>query len=261
MKQHKLLTIFLGTTLLLSVSGQSLANQVPRALSTDSRLRVVPYNANNVVTLYCKEMIMTSIQFGQDEVIQGVKVGDSIAWEATTNKAHLNMLFIKPTMADADTNMTVLTNQHVYNFRLVVPSSDALPEVAIAPTYNLRFTYPEAEAEAAAAKAANLSTERNAVVADNETSPLDWNWAYSFSCHCQTDFVPVRAFDDGKFTYFQFAKNSPIPAIFIVDGKGHESLANWHMKGEYVVIQKLAKQFSMRSGDVVSCIFNDKYPA
>lgn len=261
MKKQKIAHVMMGAALLLSVSGVSIANQVPRSLSSDSRLRVVPYSQNNVVTLYCKEMIMTSIQFGEDEVIQGVKVGDSIAWEATTNKAHLNMLFIKPTMADADTNMTVLTNLHVYNFRLVVPSNDVAPELKISPTYNLRFTYPEVEAQAAALKAANLATERNAVVANNEVSPLDWNWAYSFSCHCQTDLVPTRAFDDGKFTYFQFAPNTPIPAIFLVDGQGHEQLANWHMKGEYVVIQKLSKQFSMRSGDVVSCVFNDKYPA
>ena len=259
MKNMKILTALMGATLMLSVSSATLANQVPRALSTDSRLRVVPYSQNNVVTLYCQLMIMTSIQLGKDEVIQGVKVGESIAWEATTNKAHPNMLFIKPTMEGGDTNMTLLTNLHVYNFRLLALNPKSNVYSKIAPTYNLRFSYPEDEALAAAEKAANLETERNAVVANNEASPLDWNWGYSFSCHCQTDLVPIRAFDDGKFTYFQFAPHSQIPAIFIVDGQGHESLANWNMKGEYVVIQKTARQFSMRSGDVVSCVFNDKY--
>lgn len=259
MKKNKILTVLIGTTLMLSVSGASFANQMPRALSTDNRMRIVPYNQNNVVTVQGQEMTITTLQFGDDEIVQGVKVGDSVAWEATTNKAHPNMLFIKPTIPDADTNMTVLTNLHVYNFRLLVPSSQLDSPLKPAPTYNVRFTYPLAEAQEVAAKAAIADRERNAVVADNEASSLDWNWGYSFSCRCQTDLVPIRAFDDGKFTYFQFAPHSQIPAIFIVDGEGHESLANWHMKGEYVVIQKTAKQFSMRSGSIQSCVFNDKY--
>lgn len=259
MKKNKLLTVFMGTTLILSVSGVSLANQMPRALSTDNRMRIVPYNQNNVVTIQGQEMTITTLQFGDDEMVQGVKVGDSVAWEATTNKAHPNMLFIKPTISDADTNMTVLTNLHVYNFRLLVPSSPLNSSLKPAPTYNVRFTYPLEEAQEALARKAIADRERNAVVANNEASPFDWNWAYSFSARCQTDLVPIRAFDDGRFTYFQFSLHSQIPAIFIVDGEGHESLANWHMKGEYVVIQKTAKQFSMRSGSVASCVFNDKY--
>jgi type IV secretion system protein VirB9 len=50
-----------------------------------------------------------------------------------------------------------------------------------------------------------------------------------------------------------------MPAIFVVDKQGKESLANSRMRGQYVVIERLARQFSLRNGKTVSCVFNDHF--
>lgn len=257
----KKLNVVLGAVLLMSAS-VSFANLNPKALSTDNRMRVVPFNQNDVVTVIGSPLISTSLEFGTNEVIQGIEGGDSAAWLVTVNDAHPNIAFIKPTMNESDTNMTILTDQHMYHFRLLMASQKE-DSPRLQPTYNIRFSYPESLRLAQLSKEAERTREKNAVVADNGSSPLDWNWAYSFSCKCSQDNLPVRAFDDGKFTYFEFSEHADIPAIFLVDQKGNESLANWQMKGKYVVIQKTARQFTLRNGNENrgSCVFNDKYKA
>lgn len=233
---------------------------MPRALGTDSRMRVVAYDPNNVVTVIGNQLITTSLEFGMGESVQGVEGGDSVAWLVTVNKAHPNIVFIKPTMDKSDTNLTVLTDKYAYHFRLIMPSKTK-SSTNLSPTYNIRFTYPQEEQLTALAKSAKLAREKDALVADNETNPMDWNWSYTYSERCSRENVPIRAFDDGRFTYFQFSPHANIPAIFLVDADGNESLANFTMKGPYVVIQKTARQFSMRSNgkNDVSCIFNENY--
>lgn len=185
-----------------------------------------------------------------------------MAWLVTVNQSHPNIVFIKPTMDHSDTNMTVLTDRYAYHFRLVMPSKK-LDAPKLAPTYNIKFTYPMEEQANALARSATRDREKNALVADNGTNPTEWNWHYSYSARCSRDNVPIRAFDDGTFTYFEFAPHATIPAIFLVDQEGHESLANFTMKGAYLVIQKTSRQFSLRSdGDKnASCVFNDHYQA
>ena len=74
------------------------------------------------------------IEFGEGEQIENVAVGDSAAWQVTPNK-RANLLFLKPLIGKARTNMTVVTDQRTYLFDLSVASTGNTP------LYNLRFTY------------------------------------------------------------------------------------------------------------------------
>ena len=57
------------------------------------------------------------IEFGSDERIENVSIGDSLAWQVTPNKRARN-LFLKPLMKNATTNMTVVTDRRRYAFSL-----------------------------------------------------------------------------------------------------------------------------------------------
>ena len=249
---------FLGLTL-LAVSVGAYANQEPLPLGTDSRIRVVAYNPDDVVTVVGSQLTQTSIQFGETETIKAVEAGNSVAWTTEIDKNKQNILFLKPTMDMPNTNLEVVTDKYIYHFALVgAPKNDPSNKAV---TYNVRFKYP-GEMNAVIAAQAQVKKERsNAVVTNNPVDPLKVNWDYAFSEKCSKEYAPIKAFDDGKFTYFQFPNNTETPAIFIVDKKGHESLANWSMRGKYVVIQRIARQFSMRNGKVVSCVFNQAYKA
>jgi type IV secretion system protein VirB9 len=72
---------------------------------------------------------------------------------------------------------------------------------------------------------------------------------------------PIRIFDDGEFTYFQFKDiNADIPAFFRVDSEGKEAIVNYRTVGDYVVVERVTSQFTLRDGRDIVCVFNEASP-
>lgn len=254
MKKKTLMTLLISGLVML---GNAWADQQPRSLSTDKRVRVVAYDPNNVVTVKASQLVETSIQFAQDEAVLGVESGDSAAWTVKVNKNRPNILFIKPTVDYSDTSFTVMTDKKLYHFHFVTDPKETPSSKDV--TYNVRFVYPEDDQKQWQLQMAQKQHYKNATVNETSVNPMQWNTDYSFSDGCSKELVPLQALDDGKFTYFRFAENVEIPAIFIVDKEDNESLANWSMVGKFVKVSRLARQFTLRNGNTVSCIFNDSY--
>ena len=233
----------------------SLAIENPRSRSTDKRIKVVAFHHEDVVPVYASTFITTQITFGKNEVIENIQNGDLDAWTVNVQKGLSNMLFIKPTILDSDTNMTVITNKHTYFFHLMSNKDDTAPQDDI--TYAIEFIYPN---ETRARMLANLkynAQHKKTMVAAKEHSK-HFNWDYSFS---GADFVmPLKVFDDGKFTFMQFRAHQSLPAIFAVDNRaGKEAVVNYRKDGKYIVIQEIAPQFTLRDGQYnVASIFNNK---
>jgi type IV secretion system protein VirB9 len=213
----------------------SYAESMPRKVATDNHVKVVMYDPNNVVVLKGSYGYQTQITFSLNEVIQSISIGDSMAWQAAPVN---NNLFIKP-VAASKTNMTVLTNTNSYNFQLDSLNSE------VNPTYKLQFIYSEGGYDATGSNVAGTF------------DPSKLNWKYSFTG--ERSLAPIEAFDNGQFTYFKFKNDgmSHIPSVFIVDKDKQESLVNYHMQGEYMVINNVAKQFTLRNGTEVTSIYND----
>lgn len=230
---NKLLAI---STIFFTGISVSHAVSIPRGLSVDHRVKVVRYDPNNVVVLNGRYGYQTQISFGTNETVQSVSIGDSLAWQAVPVN---NYLFIKP-VAESTTNMTVLTNINSYNFQ--IDSSHQ----RMTPTYKLQFTYPDGGYESAGST--------NAIATFN---PDKINWRYSFTG--DRAIAPIAAFDNNQFTYFKFKQDgmSHLPAIFIVDKNRNETLVNYHIEGDYLVVNSIAKQFTLRDGDYVTSVYND----
>lgn len=212
------------------------AENYPRRMAADHRVKVVMHDPNNVVTLKARYGYQTQITFAPDENIQSVSLGDSLAWQAVPVS---NNLFVKP-VAASKTNMTVLTNKTSYNFQLDSNNGN------VTPTYKLQFVYPEGGYD--------QDGEPNAIGTFN---PEQLNWHYSFTG--ARALAPIEAFDNGQFTYFKFCQDgmSHTPAIFTVDGERNETLVNFHIQGNYVVINSVARQFTLRDGNTVTSVYND----
>ena len=215
--------------------GMTLAASHPHRIAADSHIKVVQYDPNNVVLLNGQYGYQTQITFAPNEVVQNVSLGDSMAWQAVPVA---NNLFIKP-VASSKTNMTVLTNSNSYNFQLDSQSPDG------APTYKLQFVYPQG--------GFNASGQSNAVATFD---PDKLNWKYSYTG--DTSLAPVSIFDNGQFTFFKFKDGgaSRLPSVFIVDQHRNETLVNYHMQGGYLVVNAVAKQFTLRDGETVTTVFN-----
>lgn len=236
MKKMKKIKKIILLVCLCCTAIQVLAESVPRSIVTDARIKVVMYDPNNIVLLKERYGYQTQISFAPNETIQSVSIGDSAAWQVVPLN---NNLFIKP-VAMSKTNMSVLTNTNSYNFQLDSTNINA------APTYKLQFTYSEAGFD--------QSGQSNAV---NTFSPDKLNWKYSFTG--ERSLAPVEVFDNGQFTYFKFKQDgmSHLPSVFIVDKDRNETLVNYHMQGSYLVVNSVAKQFTLRDGSSVTNVYND----
>jgi type IV secretion system protein VirB9 len=215
----------------------------------DPRVRTVLYNPRDVVKIEATYGYHTVVEFGAGEVIESVLIGDSMAWDVQKSDGG-NRIFLKPKENRASTNLTVITDRHTYTFGLEAARSTAKNRM----TWLLRFDYPVEDA----VREERVALQRAAFV--NPDAPArsgKLNFEYSYGG--KETFRPDRMFDDGEFTYFKFAGRQDLPAIFIVDEEKNEALVNSRVSGEYVVVHRVAKQFALRSGDALTCIFNDGF--
>jgi len=245
----------------LSVSTiSSFGLQKPRALATDSRIKVIAYQKNNVVPVYGTTFINTQLIFGKNETIVDVEDGDAVAWTIKVDKNLSNVLNLKPTVLGSHTNLSVITldnqgKRRYYHFQLM---SNSKPTTNTHhQTYVIRFIYPE---EQKAKLLATLNTKKltKHSIINAYKNPKKYNWDYSFSG--SRAIMPLHVFDDGKFTYLQLRHNQPVPAIFAVNNTfGKESVVNYRRVGQYLVIQEVAPQFTLRDGKShVASIFDNK---
>lgn len=218
----------------------------PRSVRADERIKTVLFQKDNIVFLAGMMGVSTMIVFNDDEQIATVAMGDSVAWQAVPDQSK-RFLFIKPLQPDAVTNMNVVTSKRVYNFML----NGAKPGNTRTAVIKLRFAYPEDVTDSrlleAARQNASMPNIREALA-----NPGRINYDYGFKG--AVDYRPTSIFDDDKKTFFQFP--SEVPAFFAVKSDGSETLVNYRREGDYIVIDKVARQWTLRAGDVVTCVFN-----
>jgi type IV secretion system protein VirB9 len=234
---------------IIALIGLAAASQVahaeiaPSPGRQDTRIRSVPYQRDNVVTVWGTRGISTIVVFGDDEKIETVALGDSLAWQAVPDQSK-RYLFIKPLEKDAATNMTVVTRKRIYSF--VLRSGGGAQRVV----FKVRFTYPDDEAAARLmAKAEAMAAFPNKRAAENSGYR---NFDYSYKGHLTVK--PQIVFDDGTKTYFRFSGD--VPGIFLVHADRTETLVNYRREGDMVVVDKTAAQWTLRNGDDTACVFN-----
>jgi type IV secretion system protein VirB9 len=113
------------------------AESSPRAGQLDPRVRDVVYHKDNVVGVDASYGVSTMIILGEDEKIETLALGDSIAWKVEPNRRG-NIIFIKPVDKDAHSNLNVVTNKRLYSFILRSAFRDPKRQI-----FKIRFRYPE----------------------------------------------------------------------------------------------------------------------
>ncbi len=242
-----------------------------RAVREDERIRIVAYDPDAVIRLQGAYGYTLAVEFGADEPIVAVSLGDSVAWQVI---ARANVLYLKPHEDKAETNMLVQTARRSYTFNLLAFKPIGVDDGRL--TYRVRFRYPQDEVRQleARTKAAAEQAERDARTTVGLTTtlaaglppqsrsklPSQWNFNYSFKGSRVS--APLQVLDDGQFTYLRFANYESVPAVFEVDAEKKESLANFRREGDWLVIEKVTRQLVFRSaGNVeIACVFNDAFP-
>ncbi len=226
---------------------------LPMAMSvtTDSRIVTLDYDEAAVVRLEGCVNFQTMVTFGKGEHVENVGLGDSSQWQVMPNK-RADLLFVKPITAKAYSNMTVVTDKRTYNFELRAAPPEACDHGRA--IYELRFAYPPDPSAAPPA-----SKDKPAVPTDLNALPLPEkrNTAYTYSGDML--LVPLRVFDDGASTYMRWADGTETPAVYALGPDGQESIINYANRGDYLVIEQVAKAFVLRRGKASVTLYNDAY--
>lgn len=261
-------------------------------ITTDSRIKTLVFNPNEVFTVTTHYGYQSNIEFGPKETIDTISVGDRIGWQITPAGRRL---FIRAQEENAHTNMTVVTNLRAYQFDLRSSAADAVfgsEEL----TYVVRFFYPEDAAAGLTPPPAPISTRptlpapvaaaplaaptpapvpaspapspvtslppatlpKPVAVASQPVVPTPtpiFNYRYTYSG--ASNVAPVKIFDDGKSTFFKFNGNAD-PKISVLTAKGETLKVDTRRTSDgLIAVNVVAPRFSLEQSGQNILVFNE----
>jgi len=205
---------------------------MPQMTLFDKRIQYVTYNNDDVVIVKTKLGYATVIQLEKGEHLNAdeaaLAIGDKEAWTIAVRE---NNILIKPIDEFPQTNINIISNKRSYSFELVeAKNKDDV-------SYYVRFKYP---------KKPEIKITELEPCSDGKRNFLYFKYGDS-------DLAPTEVWDDGKFTCFKYPNNKPLPAIYkhMPDTKLKESLINFTVKNDTIIVQTTAKEFRLRLGNKV----------
>lgn len=279
---HLRLCIAVGSLLVASLA------HAAQPITTDSRIKTLVFNPNEVFTITTHYGYQSNIEFGPKETIDTISVGDRIGWQITPAGRRL---FIRAQEENAHTNMTVVTNLRAYQFDLRSSAADAVfgsEEL----TYVVRFFYPEDAAAGLTPPPAPVAA-RSAAPAPIASAPLApptpaatpaapvaslppatlptpvaaaplaaspsptpiFNYRYTYSG--ASNVAPVKIFDDGKSTFFKFNGNAD-PKISVLTAKGETLKVDTRRTSDgLIAVNVVAPRFSLEQSGQNIMVFNE----
>ena len=184
------------------------AEITPQPGPRDPRIQTVMYDPQEVVALHIGPDIATTLSFSPDERIETITLGDPASWSVQVDH-RADTLVVKPGGGANTTNMTVITDQHVYNFALYGGGG----RYGTSP-YLVRFIYPAPATET--------------VTAAKPAGRYRLNGA--------AELWPSAISDDGTATSIQWPSDRTMPAVYSDEGKRGMRLVNGLMRdGTYVI--------------------------
>ncbi len=226
---------------------RALQESVP--VSMDERIKEYVYSQDEVYIFTGHFRYQSIIDFDPTEEFVTISIGDPTSWQVVPNGSRL---FIKPVAPDATTNMTIITNKRIYMFELYAEDVDDIRDEDL--IFIARFNYPGTTGNSS--DFINISHDD---LPDYKEHPEKYNFNYTISG--SRVIAPITIFDDGEFTYLEFKNiNADVPAIFMVDEDGEESLINYRKKGNFIIIERVTGQYTLRDGKHTACVFNETNP-
>lgn len=226
--------------------------------SDSDRVRRVEYKDDLVLQVvgYADHPIL--LELDPAEPILGIAGGKVSNWEVEFKGSRL---FVRPLEGARNTTVLVASKSRTYILDLAPGVSKVRPNAFVS---KIVVTYPAIHAPVVE-KAVDPVAEAKAEL--EATSPLEAaqqaarNRRYSLEVVSEgQDIRPREVFDDGRFTYFKFPDNLPIPTIYkSAPGAKDEWLVNSHRDGDFVVVHGIAPLWNLRLSESVIGVFNDAF--
>lgn len=237
------------------------ALEIPTSAQQDNRVRFVNYQPYNITRIVGTIRSSVQVEFAPDEEIAHVALGNTVAWEVAP-AGHI--LFLKPRENQPVTNISVVTtrrdgSKRSYQMELVV--RDGSVDAGQNTYFYVKYRYPADEAERrrreeeARKRAAEAGYADQVLGVHEQYGPRNWRYSAQGSAAIE----PQAIYDNGKVTTFSFSGNQEMPAIYIENSDGTESLVPKSVQGDLVLVHAISRKFILRRGSDTLCIFNEAY--
>ncbi len=220
------------------------ATQEPTKFGYINAIQVYPFTEGALYQLYAAPERVSDITLQPGEKLTSVSAGDTVRWivgdtqSGTGDNQQVHVL-VKPFAPNLKTNLVITTDRRSYHLQM---ESTAKTSMAA-----LSWTYPQdqltilrhknAEAEAVQPIASNLALE---------------NIRFRYAISGDDPFwKPLRAFDDGQKVYIELPRTisqGEAPPLFLVGADGNNELANYRMRGNYYIVDRLFAAAELRLG-------------
>ena len=257
------------------LAGPAWAAVQPQPLKSDRRMRTVTYNADDVVHLSTAVGATLVVQFAPTETVASVAATDSADLKAQPQR---NFLFFKPVRALPVQPVVVLTSRQDGSMRRYVFEFETTPDAQLGADaadayYSVQFLYPDdaraaalaaakvRRAEAAKVQAAVQAQRAHDVLEAQASDPMAGTRNWRYIAQGDRAILPLEVFDNGNSTVFRFPGNTRMPSVYTINPDGTEATASYSVKGDLLIVNGTAKQFRLRDGQTVLCIFNMAFSA
>jgi len=220
------------------------ATQEPQAQGFVNAVQVFPFSDGAIYQVYTAPGVVTDIALQPGENLVAVAAGDTVRWVIgdTTSGSGVEKrthILVKPFASGLATNLVITTDRRSYHVQLTATSRTAMAA--------LSWTYP-ADQLIALRRAAEQAAAAAPVSEGLSIDSLHFNYAISGD---QAAWRPLRAFDDGRQTFVEFPASIAVgeaPPFFIIGPTGEAELANYRVRGQFYVVDRIFDVAELRLG-------------
>ncbi|PTB17591.1 conjugal transfer protein TrbG [Trinickia symbiotica] len=213
----------------------------PYPAPDDSSLVVYDFDPDYLYPVLVRSNEETHLVFGPDEEVTGVYLSDTgKRWLEHTALTKRDV-FIEARLPGLDNAATIITSRRRYELELRSSDNGAV-------YHRVSWHYLDIDAQMTAGRvspfgieypgnAPSQTTDAQANGKAQAQSPGDAPSGgprialdqanFDYSVQGDAPFTPVTVFDDGRLTYLQFPHHAELPAILLMDDKGHAEIASF----------------------------------
>jgi type IV secretion system protein VirB9 len=208
-------------------------------------VKVFNYRPNKIFKVYSRPYFSTDLKFKTK--ILAYSLGDTVRWLA---QPVMNNLFVKPVQKHLETSLSVITQNHTYEFLLSSQNPNFYQLVEFRHPTKLAFVLSKNLEKKIKRKKEVFNTGAKKLTPE-EISKIKFNYVISGS----KSIRPLQVFRFHGFVYlFMPKKLQSMPAFFIMN-QGKLDLVNYIVRGRYIVVERLFKKGALKLGNKEAFIY------
>nr|WP_053000234.1 P-type conjugative transfer protein TrbG [Sphingomonas sp. Y57] len=220
------------------------ATVVPARQGYVNAMQVYAFADGAIYQAFTAPGAITDIALQPGEGLIAVASGDTVRWiigdttsgQGESRRVHI---LVKPTSAGLATSLVITTDRRAYHLRLT--------STAVSTMAGIRWSYPQDEM-LALKKAVDAAEAAAPVASGVAIDKLDFNYAISGD---KPAWRPLRAFDDGRQTYIEFARTlgaGEVPPLFALGADDAVELVNYRQRGRFYIVDRIFDRAELRFG-------------